>query len=95
MNVGVRERASDRERKKTHISSPPRHVMLPHHRTSAEMARRSTPYTQDNEILKQLLVMDPLDPEDPPPPAPIFSPVPLEPELFDLIRMVNPPFYAF
>jgi hypothetical protein len=62
----------------------------PSHRPSAEMKRRSTPYTKDHEFLKSLLAMDPLDPKDPPPSAPIFNPVPPESELFDLIQMVRP-----
>ncbi len=62
----------------------------PSHRSSAEMKRRSTPYTKDHEFLKSLLAMDPLDPKDPPPSAPIFNPVPPESELFDLIQMVRP-----
>ena len=62
----------------------------PSHRHSAEMKRRSTPYTKDHEFLKSLLAMDPLDPKDPPPSAPIFNPVPPESELFDLIQMVRP-----
>lgn len=62
----------------------------PSHHASAEMKRRSTPYTKDHEFLKNLLTMDPLDPKDPPPSAPIFNPVPPESELFDLIQMVRP-----
>ena len=62
----------------------------PSHRSSAEMKRRSTPYTKDHEFLKSLLAMDPLDHKDPPPSAPIFNPVPPESELFDLIQMVRP-----
>ena len=62
----------------------------PSHRHSAEMKRRSTPYTKEHDFLKSLLSMDPLDPKDPPPSAPIFNPVPPESELFDLIQMVRP-----